>query len=158
MSDRQSDGSSRLVGNRSGEGIVKRCMRLLRWVIAVSALVLTACGGSGDTGDSAVATARLEITALAGPVCPVETDPPSPECAPRPVDSATIVVTDATGDEVVRGTTGPDGVVGFDVAPGELTVVPQPVEGLLGTASTISVTLTAGQTLRVTVDYDTGIR
>ncbi len=136
-------------------------MRLLRWVIAVSALVLTACGGtggSGDTGDRAVAMARLEITALAGPMCPVETDPPSPECAPRPVESATIVVTDATGDEVVRGTTGPDGVVGFDVAPGELTVVPQPVEGLLRTASTISVTLTAGQTLRGTVDYDTGIR
>lgn len=50
------------------------------------------------------------------------------------------------------------GVVGFEVAPGELTVLPQPVEGLLGTASTLSTTLTAGQTLRVTVDYDTAIR
>lgn len=126
--------------------------------MTVSALALAACGGTGDTGDGAVVTARLEITALAGPVCPVETDPPSLECAPQPVESATIVVTDATGDEVARGTTGSDGVVGFDVSPGELTVVPQPVEGLLGTASTISVTLTAGQTVLVTVDYDTGIR
>lgn len=126
--------------------------------MTVSALALAACGGTGDTGDGAVVTARLEITALAGPVCPVETDPPSPECAPQPVESATIVVTDATGDEVARGTTGSDGVVGFDVSPGELTVVPQPVEGLLGTASTISVTLTADQTVLVTVDYDTGIR
>ncbi len=133
-------------------------MQLLRWFIAVSALALAACDSTGGTGDGADATARLEITALAGPVCPVETDPPSPECAPQPVGSATIVVTDAAGDEVARGTTGPDGVVGFDVAPGELTVVPQPVEGLLGTASTIGATLTAGQTLRVTVDYDTGIR
>jgi len=133
-------------------------MRRLRWVITVSALALVACGGTGDTGDGAVATARLEITALAGPVCPVETEPPSPECAPQPVESATIVVTDATGDEVARGRTGSDGVVGFDVSPGELTVVPQPVEGLLGTASTISVMLTAGQALHVTVDYDTGIR
>ena len=133
-------------------------MRLLRSVIALSALTLAACGGAGDTGDGALVTARLEITALAGPVCPVETDPPSPECAPKPVDSATIIVTHTTGDEVARGTTGSNGVVGFDIAPGELNVVPQPVEGLLGTASTISVTLTAGQTLQVTVDYDTGIR
>ncbi len=124
----------------------------------MSALALVACGGTGDTGDGAVAMARVEITALAGPVCPAETEPPSPECAPQPVESATIVVTDAPGNEVARGTTGSDGAVGFDVPPGELTVVPQPVEGLLGTASTISVTLTAGQTLQVTVDYDTGIR
>jgi hypothetical protein len=131
-------------------------MRLVRSVIAVSALALAACGDTGDLSDPAAA--RLEVTALAGPVCPVETDPPSPECAPQPVGSATIVVTDATGDEVARGTTGSDGVVGFDVAPGELTVVPQPVEGLVGTASTIGVTLSAGQTLWVAVDYDTGVR
>jgi len=37
-------------------------------------------------------------------------------------------------------------------------VVPQPVQGLLGTAPMIDVTLSTGQTLRVTVDYDTGIR
>jgi hypothetical protein len=133
-------------------------MQRVRWGVVVLALALVACGGTRDTGEDAAATARLEITALAGPVCPVETDPPSPECAPQPVESATIIVTDADEDEVARGTTGSDGVVGFDVAPGELTVVPQPVEGLLGTASTISARLTAGQTLRVTVDYDTGIR
>jgi hypothetical protein len=133
-------------------------MRLLGLIIAVSALALAACGRTVDTGDGAVATARVEVTALAGPVCPVETDPPSPECAPKPVDAAIIVVTDATGNEIARGSTGSDGAVGFDVTPGKLSVVPQPVEGLLGTASTISVTLTAGQTLQVTVDYDTGIR
>lgn len=133
-------------------------MRRLRWVMTVVALALVACGGTGDTSDGVVATARLEITALAGPVCPVESEPPSPQCAPQPVESATIVVTDSIGDEVARGTTGSDGLVGFDVSPGELTVVPQPVEGLLETAATISIMLTAGQTLQVTVDYDTGIR
>ena len=146
------------IGNKVDERVVKRCMRLLPLIIAVPALALAACGGTVDTGDSAVATARLEVTAFAGPVCPVETDPPSPECAPRPVDAATIVVTDATGNEIARGTTGFDGAVGFEVTPGELAVIPQPVEGLLGTAAMISVTLSAGQTLQVTVDYDTGIR
>ena len=133
-------------------------MRRLRLFITLPALVLVACGGTGDSGTGAAATARLEIRVLAAPTCPVETEPPSPECAPQPVESATIVVTDANGDEVGRGTTRADGVVGFDVSPGELTVVPRPVEGLLGTAPPISVTLAAGQSLQVSVDYDTGIR
>ena len=145
---------------RAGTNLASRssnlCMQLLRSVVAMSAVALAACGGTGDTVDGEMA--RLQITALAGPVCPLATEPPSPECALKPVDSATIVVTDVTGDEVARGTTGSDGLVGIDVAPGLLTLVPQPVEGLLGTASTISVTLTAGQTLHLTLDYDTGIR
>jgi hypothetical protein len=147
-----------LVGNQSGERIVKRYVRILRRLMAMSILVLAACGDTDDPAEVQAATARLEITALAGPVCPVETDPPSPECAPQPVDSATIVVADGDGAEIARAETGPEGMVGFDVIPGEMAIVPQPVEGLLGTAPMITVTVTAGQTLRVTVDYDTGIR
>ena len=49
-------------------------------------------------------------------------------------------------------------MVGIDVIPGVLAVIPQPVEGLLGTAPMINVAVTAGQTLQVTADYDTGIR
>lgn len=124
----------------------------------MAAVALTSCGATDDPRDKDVATARLEITALAGPVCPVDTDPPSPECAPQPVDAATILVTDANGTELARGTTGSDGMVDIDVIPGELAVIPQPVEGLLGTAPMINVAITAGQTLQVTADYDTGIR
>jgi hypothetical protein len=133
-------------------------MRRAPWIIAVSIFALTSCGATDDSSNGSVVSAQLEVIALAGPVCPVETDPPSPECASRPVDGATIVVTDASGTEIARGTTGPDGTVGIDVIPGDLAVVPQPVEGLLGTAPMIEVTLTTGQTLQVTVDYDTGIR
>ena len=104
-------------------------MRRLLWVILVSIVLLTACGGPADPSEAPAATARLEITALAGPVCPIETDPPSPECEPRPVNTAVIVVTDSERAEVARGTTGSDGRVIIDVTPGELTVVPQSVEG-----------------------------
>ncbi len=69
-----------------------------------------------------------------------------------------IVITDPQGNEVGRGTTGSDGRVIIDVPPGEFIVVPQPVEGLLGTAATLAVTVADGQTLHVTADYDTGIR
>lgn len=123
-------------------------------VAVISVAFLVSCG---DT-DAPAATASIEITARSGPHCPAEFDPPSPDCAPRPVDNAMIVVTDLQGNEVGRGTTGPDGRVIIDVPPGELTVIPQPVEGLLGTAGTLAVTVADGQTLQVTADYDTGIR
>ncbi len=69
-----------------------------------------------------------------------------------------IIVTDSEGTEVARGTTGTDGKVIIDVAPGQLTIVPQPVEGLLGTAAALSVTTIAGQRTQVAIQYDTGIR
>jgi hypothetical protein len=130
-------------------------------IVLVSALALTACGGGVES--DAIPTvpapgATLEISAVAGPVCPVETDPPTPGCAPRPVADAVMVVTDSTGAEMARAATSADGTVVIEVPAGELTITPQPVEGLLGTASPITVSLAADQTLSVGVDYDTGIR
>lgn len=133
-------------------------MRRLLLGALVSIAVLTACSGTNDPGDAPAATARLDVTAIAGPACPVQTDPPSPQCAPRPVDSAMIAVNDPEGNEVARGTTGPNGRVIIEVPAGELRVVPQPVEGLLGTAEEITVTPTDGQTIQVVANYDTGIR
>lgn len=134
-------------------------MASLRRLFAFPIALLVACGGTDDQGVVPAPGTRLEVSALAGPVCPVETDPPSPECAPRPVASAVIAVTTLDGMEVARGMTGPDGKVGFDdLSPGELAVVPQPVAGLPGTAARVAVTMTPGQTLQVTAMYDTGIR
>lgn len=136
-------------------------MQRLRWcLVFMAVLVLAGCGdGNGnDPGDGAAATVTLEISALAGPTCPVETDPPSPDCAPLPVANAVIVVTDADGTEVARGTTASDGTVTIDVVPGELMVVPQPVDGILGTAPPIAITAVDNETVQLTADYDTGIR
>jgi hypothetical protein len=127
-------------------------------VVLAAAVLVPACGSDSAPGDVPAATATLRITASAGPVCPVETDPPSPECAPRPVEAALIVVTGPSGTEVARGTTGPDGRLVLDVPPGELVVTPQPVDGLLGTAAAVTVTAIEGRTVPVDVDYDTGIR
>ena len=125
--------------------------------VVVAIAVVSACGADGVV-EAPAATAVLEVIALAGPMCPVETDPPSPDCAPRPVEGAVIVVTDSGEAEVARGTTESDGKVILAVIPGPLIVVPQPVDGLLGTAPVVTVTVAGGQTLRVTADYDTGIR
>ena len=51
------------------------------------------------------------MVAMAGPVCPVESDPPDPSCAPRPVAGAPVVVTPADGSDnvVAQGETDADG-------------------------------------------------
>jgi hypothetical protein len=60
-------------------------------------------------GGAAAGPTGIRGTALAGPVCQVETIPPDPACAPRPVAGAVILIRDASGTEVARTTTGADG-------------------------------------------------
>ena len=83
----------------------------------------------------------MAISVVAGPTCPVVSDPPDPECADRPVAGAVIVVQDDEGKEVARVTTDEDGAGSIELAPGAYRLVPQPVEGLMGTAQTTELTV-----------------
>ncbi|MGH2465651.1 MAG: carboxypeptidase-like regulatory domain-containing protein [Candidatus Limnocylindrales bacterium] len=97
---------------------------------------------------------------LAGPTCPVETVPPNPACAPRPVSGATILATNQAGTTIARAISRADGSYWLELGPGTYELVPQPVAGqsMRAPAST-SVTIGPG-TGSVVVDfnYDTGIR
>ncbi len=129
-------------------------------LVIIATATLAACGSDGggvDVTDPG-GTARIEIVAQAGPTCPVQQDPPAGECGPAPVAGAVVVLTDPAGAEIARGTTDASGALALELAAGAVTVAPQPVDGLLGTAPPIDITIVAGQTLVVTVDYDTGIR
>ena len=106
--------------------------------------------GAGRTGIRGLATA--------GPVCPVERVPPDPACAPRPVVGAKLVIRDASGSEVAKIETGPDGAFFIELKPGEYVVEPQPVEGLMGTAAPQHASVGEGNATVVQLDYDTGIR
>jgi hypothetical protein len=106
--------------------------------------------GAGATGIGGIA--------VAGPVCPVETVPPDPDCAPRPVAGAVLVIRDGAGSEVARTTTEADGSFFVEVAAGDFVIEPQPVEGLMGTAAALEVTVVDGIAAQVQLDYDTGIR
>jgi len=95
----------------------------------------------------------------AGPVCPVERIPPDPACAPRPVAGAVLVVSDPFGHEVARATSDASGGFSIALPPGRYLLTPQPVEGLLGTAPPVEVTITTGgPPASLEIEYDTGIR
>lgn len=98
--------------------------------------------------------------ALAGPVCPVVSNPPDPACDDRLVAGALVIVRDAGGTEVGRATTAADGTYAIALPPGSYIVEAQPVEGLMRTPAPQPVTVPAGTGLPVQVDlpYDTGIR
>ena len=96
--------------------------------------------------------------ASASPTCPVARFPPDPSCADRPVAGVAILVTDASGREVARTVTGPDGAYAISVPPGTYTLTPQPVTGIMHAAGPQNVTVGCGATATVDFVFDTGIR
>lgn len=95
---------------------------------------------------------------VAGPVCPVESDPPDPNCAPRPVVGAQIVLEPVSGRRLtaVSDATGTFVVEFFEL--GSYQIVPQTVEGLMGVAPPFEVVIQAGANDIGLIVYDTGIR
>jgi len=93
----------------------------------------------------------------AGPTCPVER-PGDPACAPRPVDGAELLVTGADGSQAGQATTDKGGLFRLDLAPGDYTLVPQPVQGLMGTAQPVPFSVRSGAETFLEIAYDTGIR
>jgi hypothetical protein len=96
---------------------------------------------------------------VAGPTCPVETIPPQSGCEGRLVQGAVLIFTDSAGVEAARATSAADGTFDLALAPGVYRVVPQPVEGLMGTAAESTFSVELGQPKpELTIAYDTGIR
>lgn len=141
---------------------------LVRIPLTLVILVLVLLGGctaagapspSAGTPSPSAGTISVRGVATAGPVCPVER-PGDSNCAPRPVAGATIVVNAAGGAEIRRVTTASDGSFAIDLVAGDYVLVPQPVEGLMGTAEQVAISVPAGAPLPspIQIQYDTGIR
>jgi hypothetical protein len=129
-----------------------------RLLLLVMIGLVAAC--QAPAGGPSVDATGVELTGLAqaGPVCPVERQPPDPGCAPRPVAGAVLVVTE-NGKEVARTTTAADGTFHLRLAPGDYQLVPQPVAGLMGTAAPVELSVREGVApAPLVVSYDTGIR
>jgi hypothetical protein len=117
-------------------------------------LFLGACSSQNPSDTTAIITGRL----VAGPVCPVETDPPDPACAPSVVPDTEIVVVTPDGVEI-RARSGQDGTFRIAVPPGEVTITFAEATGLMLPPETITASVETNQTFDLSdVRYDTGIR
>jgi hypothetical protein len=131
--------------------------------LAVAVAACTSAGADASPSPSGAAASPdggtgIAGTATAGPVCPVETTPPDPSCAPRPVVGAVLIIRDASGGEAARATTDAAGAFVASVPAGAYVIEPQPAAGLMGTPAPQPVTVQAGSVTKVDIVYDTGIR
>jgi hypothetical protein len=144
-------------------------MKAVRLLPLVALALVVACGPASGASpllspSPAVSPAggppRVTGTISAGPVCAVESSPPDPQCAPRPVAGAVIVATDASGQEVGRATSAADGSYQLIVSEtGTVLITALPVAGLARSPAPVTVTLASPSEIeRVDLEYDTGIR
>lgn len=111
-----------------------------------------------DPGAGGDGPAQITIDLTAGPTCPVETNPPDPNCAARAVANAEVKLFDASGTEVATKMSDAQGRVVFEVPAGAYYAQPQPVEGLMGTPEPQAFSVLGGDQAGLVFGYDTGIR
>ena len=138
-------------------------MRVLAGICVL--LLASACALLSHDGGGSVMPSAGEVSvpvsgsAVAGPTCPVVTEPPQPGCAARPVEGAVILVLAADGSQVKRIVAGADGSFAVRLPAGRYRLVPQRVEGLMGTAPEQTLEVQRGSAVSdVVITYDTGIR
>ncbi|MDH4334027.1 MAG: carboxypeptidase-like regulatory domain-containing protein [Chloroflexota bacterium] len=133
------------------------CISEHRWTYAVS--VEGSVTLLREEGDELLGPTGVRGSVSAGPTCPVVTDPPDPACADRPVAGAVLVITDLDDVEIARVTSGANGEFSVDLPSGAYRLVPQSVDGLMGTAARMDFGVEAeGPPTELLVSYDTGIR
>lgn len=131
---------------------------MTRWPVTLLILLAVGCLPATPTPPAATGTLRVEV--VAGPVCPVEQQPADPDCEPRPVQGARIFVQPGDGRDipVAEATTDERGHASIELAAGDYLLAGGDVDGLMGRPDPATVTVSAGQTVTVTLTYDTGIR
>lgn len=125
--------------------------------IAVVILAIAACS-TGVPSPSAAPGTGLAISSAAGPTCPVETVPPDPACAPRPVPGARVGILDGQGRSVAAVVLDANGAAIVPLPAGNYVVQAQPAAGLMGTPGPMNVAVVDGTMTPVVLSYDTGIR
>jgi hypothetical protein len=100
----------------------------------------------------------IHVTAVAGPTCPVETVPPDPACAPRPVPNVTVLVTDAAGALQQKIVLDAEGQQSLSLLPGAYVINAEGAAGFMSGPEAQRVTVEDGRITEVTLAFDTGIR
>ncbi len=95
-------------------------------------------------------------TALIGPTCPVERDPPDPACADRPYQGSFVVETTA-GARVASFSTAADGSYSVALDPGTY-VIELAAPAFLPSMSPVTVTVVEDAYATLDLSLDSGIR
>lgn len=98
----------------------------------------------------------IEGTAMMGPTCPVQQNPPDPNCADKPYVGK-LVVSDHGGVAIQEFTTGQDGTFRVAVPPGGYHIT-GPTAQSLPSCSSDAFVVVAGAYTPIDVSCDTGIR
>lgn len=121
---------------------------------------------TGDEGDEVEVSppqpgegnAQVTIQLTAGPTCPVVQDPPDPNCDARAVENAAVVIYDTQGAQVAVAASDDEGFINIEVPAGAYFVVPNAVQGLMGTPEPQAFAVVGGDSAGLLFSYDTGIR
>lgn len=151
-----SSGSGRRERTFAAQRPISMTKRLLIPALFIS-LVAAACGTDDGPGSTAPPEGTLIVEVVAGPQCPVQQDPPDPECEDKPVEGVEIVVVNKAGGRI-PATTGADGRVALDLPVGTYEIIALELEEFMGTPGPASVTVGADATSEIQFTYDTGIR
>jgi len=127
-----------------------------RWGALVVAVGVLVAGSAGLA--PAASRAVLVVDVRLGGLCPHDTVPPSPECAPRPLAGARLRLLDTGGNIVAAGKSGGDGRLVLAAPAGRYLLVPKPVQRARVTPKPQYVTLTIGAVRHVLLTYGTGIQ
>jgi hypothetical protein len=109
------------------------------------------CTGLREGGEG------IEGSVTEGPTCPVEKNPPDPNCADKPYAEATVTVKNVSGDEYT-GKTGVDGKFRVVVPVGSYTVTVAPINIFPRCEENDEVAVEAGKFTNLEIFCDTGIR
>ena len=125
--------------------------RLLLLALLIG-LAPSACDKATPSGH---ASGGIEGTVVLGPLCPVEQE--GSPCPDRPVE-ALVIARDASGHTLGPVRTNADGRFTFPLEPGTYEVTAREVTDNPRLAKPLSVTVSAGPFLSVTIQIDSGIR
>ena len=128
----------------------------LRAATLVAAIALSTVGLAAACGGTSGATGLLEGRVTLGPITPFERVGGEPTTRPY---AATVDIATPEGDVVATVESGNDGTFSLRLAAGSYRLVPRSPQGRpLPYAAPLNATIAAGQTTRVVIAFDTGIR